>query len=78
MVQSLLDAPTGGKPPFACLSFEHLTGEERLVPALFVGDIPRSPFVSDLVNVSFLVEFSVILLVSSVYFPKFLQGFYKP
>lgn len=55
MVQPLLNVPTEGKPPFICLSFyEHRTGEERLVPALFVGYVPRPPFVSDLVDVSFL------------------------
>nr|PNR55603.1 hypothetical protein PHYPA_006500 [Physcomitrium patens] len=53
MVQPLLDAPTDGKPPFICLSFyEHRTGEERRVPALFVGCVPRPPFVSDLVNLA--------------------------
>ena len=55
MVQPLLDAPTNGRPPFICLSFyEHRTGEERLVSALFVEYVPRPPFVSNLVNVSFL------------------------
>lgn len=55
MVQPLLDAPSNGKPPFICLSFlEHRTGDERLVPALFVGHVPRPPFVSDLVKVRFL------------------------
>lgn len=52
MVQPLLDAPCDGKPPFICLSFfEHRTGDERLVPALFVGPVPRPPFVSDFVKV---------------------------
>ncbi|KAG0629390.1 hypothetical protein M758_1G100000 [Ceratodon purpureus] len=53
MVQPLLDAPSDGKPPFICLSFlEHRTGDERLVPALFVGHVPRPPFVSDLVKLA--------------------------
>ncbi|KAG0579357.1 hypothetical protein M758_4G093800 [Ceratodon purpureus] len=53
IVQPLLDAPTNGKPPFICLSFyEHRTGEERLVPALFVGYVPRPPFVTDLINLT--------------------------
>jgi hypothetical protein len=55
MVQPLLDAPSDGKPPFICLSFlEHRTGDERLVPALLVGHVPRPPFVSDLVKVRIL------------------------
>src|SRR5947209_5040405 len=58
IVQPLLDAPTNGKPPFICLSFyEHRTGEERLVPALFVGYVPRPPFVTDLINVCSLYLF---------------------
>lgn len=51
-VQPMLDAPTEGKPPFICLSFsEHRSGDERLVPALFVGSVPCPPFVSDFVKV---------------------------
>lgn len=53
MVQPLLDAPTNGKPPFVCLSYyEHRTGEERLVLALFAGYVPRPTFVSDLINLA--------------------------
>lgn len=59
IVQPLLDAPCDGKPPFICLSFfEHRTGDERLVPALFVGPVPRPPFVSDFVKVTSFSELS--------------------
>lgn len=53
-VQPLLDEPNEDQPPFISLSFfDHRTGEEKLVPSLFVGSVPCPPFVHDLIAVSF-------------------------
>lgn len=74
MVQPLLDAPSDGKPPFICLSFsEHRTGDERIVPALFVGHVPRPPFVSDLVKVS-----SLVLRLLTSLFPCLILNLFVP
>lgn len=56
MVQPLLDEGSDSQPPFVCLSyFDHRTGEERFVPALFAGSVPRPPFIADSLLVSYLL-----------------------
>jgi metal-responsive CopG/Arc/MetJ family transcriptional regulator len=50
MVHPLLENCSDSHPPFICLNyFEQLTGKESLVPALFVGKVPRPSYIDSLV-----------------------------
>ncbi|CAK9235184.1 unnamed protein product [Sphagnum troendelagicum] len=51
MVDPLLENCSDCHPPFICLNyFEQQTGKESLVPALFVGKVPRPSYIDSLVQ----------------------------